>query len=155
MLSLDEDLSPFYEAAATDPDLAWVTTGAGRMIRSPTVFEEVVKTICTTNRAWSATVRMVSALVDDLGEPAPGGRGLGRAFPTPEAMAAKNERVLQGDCRAGYRGPYLPGSPSPSRRGRLDLEALGSTSAEELPDEEVEASCWRYRASARTRRRTR
>ena len=45
VLRLDEDLSPFYEAAAADPELAWVTSGAGRMIRSPTVFEEIVKTI--------------------------------------------------------------------------------------------------------------
>ena len=41
------------------------------MIRSPSVFEEVVKTICTTNCTWSATVRMVSSLVQNLGEPAP------------------------------------------------------------------------------------
>ena len=50
VLRLDEDLSEFYEAAADDPDLAWVTVGAGRMLRSPTVFEDVVKTICTTRR---------------------------------------------------------------------------------------------------------
>ena len=45
VLRLDEDLSPFYELAATDPALDWVTRGAGRMLRSPTVFEDVVKTI--------------------------------------------------------------------------------------------------------------
>jgi 3-methyladenine DNA glycosylase/8-oxoguanine DNA glycosylase len=45
VLNLDEDLSSFYEAAAKDPDLAWATAGAGRMLRSPSVFEEVVKTI--------------------------------------------------------------------------------------------------------------
>jgi N-glycosylase/DNA lyase len=44
---LDEDLTPFYEAAQADPDLAWTAAGAGRMLRSPTVFEEVVKTRCT------------------------------------------------------------------------------------------------------------
>jgi 3-methyladenine DNA glycosylase/8-oxoguanine DNA glycosylase len=44
VLRLDEDLSPFYEVAATDPDLSWVAAGAGRMIRSPTVFEDAVKT---------------------------------------------------------------------------------------------------------------
>lgn len=54
--------------AGGEPDLAWVVRGAGRMIRSPTVFEDVVKTICTTNCAWSATIRMVSALVEHLGE---------------------------------------------------------------------------------------
>src|SRR2546425_2899817 len=52
VLSLDLDLTPFYAVAAEDPDLAWVLTGAGRMVRSPTVFEDVVKTICTTNTSW-------------------------------------------------------------------------------------------------------
>ena len=63
MLRLDEDLSGFYLVAAADPPLAWATAGAGRMLRSPTVFEDLVKTICTTNCTWSATERMVGALV--------------------------------------------------------------------------------------------
>lgn len=46
VLNLDEDLSGFYEVAAGDPDLAWAAQAAGRMRRSPTVFEEVVKTSC-------------------------------------------------------------------------------------------------------------
>ena len=84
VLRLDQDLSPFYLRAAEDPDLAWATRGAGRMLRSPTVFEDVVKTVCTTNCAWSATVRMVDALVTHLGDPALGGDGpLSNAFPTP------------------------------------------------------------------------
>src|SRR5689334_18274874 len=36
MLNLDEDLSAFYALAAEDPDLAWVASGAGRMLRPPT-----------------------------------------------------------------------------------------------------------------------
>ncbi|MGH2651721.1 MAG: DNA-3-methyladenine glycosylase family protein, partial [Actinomycetota bacterium] len=59
VLRLDADMAPFYVLAEGDPDLAWAVTGAGRMVRSPTVFEDVVKTICTTNCAWSATRRMV------------------------------------------------------------------------------------------------
>jgi N-glycosylase/DNA lyase len=74
MLRLDADLSGFYAAARDDPDLDWVRTGAGRMLRSPTVFEDVVKTICTTNCTWSATVRMTTALVENLGVEAPGER---------------------------------------------------------------------------------
>jgi hypothetical protein len=46
MFRLDEDLSGFYALVGED-DLAWCTTGAGRMLRAPTVFEDVVKTICT------------------------------------------------------------------------------------------------------------
>ncbi len=42
LLRLDEDLSPFYALAAADPCLAWVTSGAGRMLRSLTVFEDVI-----------------------------------------------------------------------------------------------------------------
>ena len=56
MLRLDEDLSAFYARAAKDRSLSWVTSGAGRMLRSPTVFEDVVKTICTTNCAISSAV---------------------------------------------------------------------------------------------------
>jgi 3-methyladenine DNA glycosylase/8-oxoguanine DNA glycosylase len=140
VLRLDEDLSPFYEAAATDPELAWVTTGAGRMIRSPTVFEEVVKTICTTNCTWSATVRMVSALVEHLGEPGDSPEGpYGRAFPTAKAMANADLGFYKDVVRAGYRGAYLQSLAESVASGALDLESLGRASAEELPDEELAA----------------
>jgi len=141
VLRLDEDLSPFYEAAASDPDLAWAVRGSGRMIRSPTVFEEVVKTICTTNCTWSATVRMVSALVESLGEPAPGSPDgpYGRAFPTPEAMARKNSAFYTETVRAGYRGAYLRDLARSVASGKLDLEALGRVDAEQLPDDELAA----------------
>jgi N-glycosylase/DNA lyase len=141
LLRLDEDLSPFYAAAAADSELAWVTSGAGRMIRSPTVFEEVVKTICTTNCTWSATIRMVSALVEHLGEAAPGPTEgpLGHAFPTPEAMARKKGAFYTETVRAGYRGEYLRSLARWVASGKLDLEALGTASADELPDDELEA----------------
>jgi N-glycosylase/DNA lyase len=141
VLRLDEDLSPFYAAAAADPDLSWAANGAGRMIRSPTVFEEVVKTICTTNCTWSATIRMVSALVQHLGEAAPGVTDgpLGHAFPTPEAMARKNSAFYTETVRAGYRGEYLRSLARSVASGRLDLEALGTASADELPDDELAA----------------
>src|SRR5215217_687826 len=71
ILRFDQDLSPFYALAASDPELSWVTRGAGRMTRCATVFEDVVKTICTTNCTWSATERMVGALVEHLGERTP------------------------------------------------------------------------------------
>jgi 3-methyladenine DNA glycosylase/8-oxoguanine DNA glycosylase len=45
ILRLDADLSPRYEAAREDPDLDCACAGTGRMLRSPTVFEDAVKTI--------------------------------------------------------------------------------------------------------------
>jgi 3-methyladenine DNA glycosylase/8-oxoguanine DNA glycosylase len=106
------------------------------------VFEDVVKTICTTNCAWSGTVRMVSALVETLGEPAPGAPSdspYGRAFPTPEAMAAVDAAFYRDVARAGYRGPYLRSLAEAVATRELDLEELARAPREELPDEEVAA----------------
>jgi len=134
MLRLDEDLSAFYRAAAGDPALAWVVSlGAGRMLRSPTVFEDLVKTICTTNCAWSATVRMVGAIVSELGTPAEGARDR-RAFPTPRAMADADEGFFRDVARAGYRGAYLRTLAQQVAEGSLELEQLADS---ERSDDEV------------------
>jgi N-glycosylase/DNA lyase len=132
MFRLDEDLSPFYAVAQDDADLAWVATGAGRMLRSPSVFEDVVKTICTTNTAWGGTVRMVTALVDHLGTAAPTGA---HAFPSPTQMAEAGESFYREVARAGYRGTYLRALASSVASGELDLEELNDP---ELPGDEIE-----------------
>jgi N-glycosylase/DNA lyase len=138
VLRLDENLSSFYTLVAADPDLSWAAAGAGRLIRSPTVFEDVVKTICTTNCAWSATERMVGALVEHLGEPAlaaPRAGPLGRAFPTPAAMAEADEAFYADVARAGYRGRYLRELSASVADGTTDLEELNDP---ELADDDVE-----------------
>jgi 3-methyladenine DNA glycosylase/8-oxoguanine DNA glycosylase len=142
LLRLDQNLTPFYSQVTADPDLAWAASGAGRMTRCATVFEEVVKTICTTNCTWSATVRMVSALVQYLGEPAAGAPDdspMGRAFPTPLAMASASEDFYQDVMRAGYRGPFLREIAARVARGDLGLERLGTASEQELSDDEIRA----------------
>jgi 3-methyladenine DNA glycosylase/8-oxoguanine DNA glycosylase len=133
MLRLDEDMSAFYAIAVEDPALAWAATGAGRMLRSPTVFEDVVKTICTTNCTWSATIRMVTALVTQLGT-AVARAPERRAFPGPTAMAEADESFYKEVAKAGYRGAYLRTIAGEVASGALDLEELGDPS---LPDAEV------------------
>ena len=132
MLRLDEDLSGFYAVAQADPDLAWTVSGAGRLLRSPTVFEDVVKTICTTNCTWSATVRMVRALVDELGEPAPGRPPrlphARRPWPRP---ARTSTATTPGRATAGA---YLRSLATAVAEGALDLEVLDDPS---LSDDEV------------------
>ncbi len=141
VLRLDHDLSRFYGLVAEDPDLSWAATGAGRMLRSPTVFEDVVKTICTTNCAWGATVRMVNALVSSLGEPAIGGDGpLANAFPTPATMATAPDSFYRDVVRAGYRGPYLSELARRVDAGEVDLESLATTAPDELSDDALEAA---------------
>jgi N-glycosylase/DNA lyase len=131
MFRLDEDLSSFYSVCRDDADLGWCAHGAGRMLRSPTVFEDVVKTICTTNTAWSGTRKMTAALVDNLGAEAPGGA---RAFPSARAMADADEDFYREIVRAGYRGAYLKQLADDVAGGRVDLEALNDP---DLPDDEV------------------
>jgi 3-methyladenine DNA glycosylase/8-oxoguanine DNA glycosylase len=141
LLRLDQDLSDFYCLTDADPLLAWVSAGSARMMRCATVYEDVVKTILTTNCAWSATVRMVAALVSTLGEPDtvwPAEPPYGRAFPTPEAMATRDEAFYRETIRAGYRAPHLVRLATSVASGELDLEALGRATPEELPDDEVE-----------------
>ena len=138
--SLDRDLSEFYRLAEQDPELSWAVSGAGRMIRGSTVFEDVVKTICTTNCSWAATTRMVTALVQHLGErahgaPTAGWRG--RAFPTPAAMAVASDDFYRRVAGAGYRGPYLREVARRVSEDGLDLEALADGT---LADDEVMAA---------------
>ena len=127
MFRLDEDFGPFYDAISHDAELSWACAGAGRLLASPTVFEDVVKTICTTNCAWSGTVRMVSAIVENLG---------GGAFPTPQAMADASLDFYSNVARAGYRGAYLKTLAQNVADKRTDLEALRPTSG--MSDEEAE-----------------
>jgi len=133
MFRLDEDLSAFYSAVREDAELAWSAQGAGRMLRAPTVFEDVVKTISTTNTSWSGTRKMTHALVDNLGVEAPGG---GRSFPTPEAMAEVDEGFYREVVRAGYRGPYFKQLATDVAEGTIDLEELHDP---DLPDDEAAA----------------
>ncbi len=117
---LDDDLSSFYESLARDKDFGWIArSGAGRMLRAPTVFEDLIKTVCTTNCSWAMTDKMVNQLVDELGEDA--GNGL-RTFPTPEAMAAMPESFYREKIRAGYRAPYLQEIAEQVATGTLELD---------------------------------
>jgi len=138
VLRLDEDLTEFYGMAAKDRSLSWAVKGAGRLIQSQTVFEEVVKTICTTNCAWSATVRMVSALVARLGRKTPGRDHTGRAFPTPEAVLNAGDEFFGTVARAGYRGRYITTLARMVVAGEIDLEGLALNAPKPLSDDETE-----------------
>ena len=132
MLRLDDDLSGFYQSMSSEPDFVWISNeGAGRLLRSPTVFEDLVKMICTTNCSWALTEKMVHALVDHLGVPSDDGR---RTFPTAAAMAKKPPGFFRDEIRAGYRAPYLRELAQRVSSGLLDVE---SWSTSQLPLEEL------------------
>ena len=132
MLRLDDDLTEFYSVMNSHPEFDWIPgAGAGRLVRSPTVYEDLIKTICTTNCSWSLTKKMVQGLVNNLGREAADGR---RTFPTPAAMAAMPASFYRDEVRAGYRAPYLKELAERVASGSLDVEAWLQS---ELPTNEL------------------
>jgi 3-methyladenine DNA glycosylase/8-oxoguanine DNA glycosylase len=132
MLRLDDNMESFYHTVSFDPEFAWVAReGAGRMLRSPTVFEDLVKMICTTNCSWALTEKMVTGLVQNLGGESNDGK---RAFPTPEAMALMPLKFYVKDVRAGYRAPYLKELAERVASGSLNVEGWITSS---LPTREL------------------
>lgn len=99
-------------------------SGSGRLLRAPTVFEDVVKMLCTTNCTWALTTLMVSNLVEHLGALSLGGQ---RAFPTPDAIADSSERYLRTRIRAGYRSPYILEFAQRVASGTIDVESWRRT----------------------------
>lgn len=141
MFGLDDDLASFFARLRDDVDLAFAYDGTGRLLRSPTAFEDVVRTICTTNCAWSATERMIAALVAHLGTPAAGPAGLpaweGHAFPSAAQIADAGDAFFKDVARAGYRGPYLRAIAGAVVAGEIDLDAWRAASRGELSDEDL------------------
>ena len=132
MFRIDESLDEFYSLCKKEPHLRWVPKlSAGRLLRSPRVFEDVVKMLFTTNCNWSLTKIMTRNLVSKLGEPLGGGIF---AFPTPERIAAKSEKWLRKEISCGYRAPYLLELCKNLSSGKIELESLRTS---ELPTEEL------------------
>lgn len=134
-LRLTEDFTAFHSEAKKHPQFRWIPrSGAGRMLRSPTVFEDVVKMICTTNCTWALTTLMVTNLVEKFGERLDGSL---YSFPVAASIAGSSERVLRKDIKSGYRSPYLLELAEKVASGQLDVEAWRASpkSTEDLFEE--------------------
>lgn len=132
ILRLDDDLSEFYQLAGGESEYAWIAESrAGRLLRSPTVFEDLIKTVCTTNCNWAMTKKMVTNLVEKLGEASKDGR---RAFPTAEKMAEMPPDFYRDEIRAGYRSPYFTEIAEQVATGKLKPQEWLHT---DLPTKEL------------------
>lgn len=121
ILRFDDELDDFYTTLGSEEPFKWVKRiKAGRLLRSQTVFEDLVKTMCTTNCSWALTKNMTTNLVRKLGKPASDGK---KAFPTPEALAGVNEDFFRSEIKAGYRSPYFAELAGAVASGKLDPEA--------------------------------
>ena len=83
-----------YDRAIAD----FIGSGGGRMLRCTTFYEDFAKTVCTIQIAWSGTVRMVTGLIDEVGE------GM---FPTPAQVLDFGEQRLREKAKVGFRARTL------------------------------------------------
>lgn len=86
--------------------------GFDRMFRSPTLFEDMVKTITSCNVTWRNTIAMNKRMVEHVGH---GG------FPTPTQLADFGEQRLKETCRVGYRADRIIRLARSVADGELDL----------------------------------
>lgn len=133
MLRLDEPESMIAEFHKADP--RWKKIGRGRVMRSATLFEDVIKTVTSCNVTWPSTVNMNRRLCEVVG------RGL--AFPTAQKLARTRPGLLRSRCSVGYRDRrivelsrlFSAAEKAKSRRaGGLDLNLLEDPAA---PDDAV------------------
>lgn len=119
IFNLDVDLERFYAAIGDVERYRWVHRhGGGRLLRAPTVWEDLAKTLLTTNTTWRMTRRMVERLTE-LGEPG----SSGRTFPSPERIAGLSFDRLAEQVGAGYRNAYLHDLAVAVAEGRIDVES--------------------------------
>ena len=121
MLWTDLDLAEFHVRCRRQKRYRAVAdNGDGRLLRSPTLWEDLVKVLATTNISWSGTRAMTERLVGALGEPAPLGR---TAFPGPEAVARISADDLAAQSGFGYRAGSLRRIAQLVVEGRLDPDS--------------------------------
>lgn len=122
MFRADEDFAEFWDLCRGDGILRHCRSErTGALLRCATVFEDVVKTICTVNCSWTNTKLMASNLCRLFGEPCVG-NGEAFTFPTPERLAAANEGELK-RAKVGFRARYILELSRRVVGGDLDLDA--------------------------------
>jgi 3-methyladenine DNA glycosylase/8-oxoguanine DNA glycosylase len=132
MLRMDEDLTEFYSLCRTIPHLRWVPKrGAGRILRSPTVFEDVVKMMFTTNCSWALTKIQTAHLTVKLGKKISDDVF---AFPAADTIARRTDRWLRSEISCGYRAPYLLKLCRDVANNTIELESMKQS---DVPTEEL------------------
>lgn len=120
MLRLDDETTGEFHGV----DARWARSGRGRLFRSPTFFEDLIKTVTSCNVAWPSTMRMNQRLCEVV---AP-------AFPTSAQLARKKASTLRARCSVGYRDARLVRLAKMHAAGEIDEGWLADPG---VTDEEV------------------
>ncbi len=120
MLQIGVDLGEFHAKCAGSSEWSAIPARRlGRLLCAPTIFEDAVKIILTTNTRWKRTVDMAQRLVDHFG---PGSVGA-HAFPGPSDLADRSEEEINDLVRAGYRTRSIHQLATRIVNREIDLES--------------------------------
>lgn len=145
MLRLDE--SAEHIAAFHRADPRWKPSGRGRLFRSPSFFEDVIKTVTSCNVTWPGTVAMNRRLCEVKGKqtPAPP-RAKGHpqshpapmhAFPGAAILERTKPALLRARCRVGYRDARIVELAQRFHSGKIDVNWFENRAT---PDDDIHAA---------------
>lgn len=115
MLRLDESAHTIRAFHALDPRFA--PSGRGRLMRSPTMFEDVIKTVTSCNVTWPSTVSMNRRLCEHVGRRSASDRP---AFPSADRLARIRPASLRARCGVGYRDARIVQLAKMFARGQVN-----------------------------------
>lgn len=106
-LSLNTDTTGLLRIAEKiNPDIAnLVRGGAGRLLRSPSLWEDAAKTLFTTNCSWALTKRMCGAICSPIFSNATPSSIY--PFPLPQEIAVHSPETIKNLMPIGYRAEYF------------------------------------------------
>ncbi len=126
MLCLDtthEEIKAFHKV-----DPRWKKSGAGRLFRSPTLFEDVIKTVTSCNVTWPSTVNMNRRLCEVCGRKSASGVP---GFPSAKKLARTRVGTLRGRCRVGYRDQRIIDLAKLFAKGAIDEQWVQVTGSDD------------------------
>lgn len=139
MLRLDDGAGQIREFHRLDP--RWKRLGRGRLMRSPTLFEDVIKTVTSCNVQWPSTIVMNRRLCEVVGvrvelarREREGELPVTHTFPSAAALARSRAGTLRSRCRTGYRDARIIELARRFSEGAIDQSRLESAATS---DEEV------------------
>jgi N-glycosylase/DNA lyase len=120
MFRADERFDQFWRGCAGHKVLSKCPRDRlGALLRSATLFEDVIKTMCTVNCHWRNTKSMLSTLCQRFGERHPEHGSLS-TFPTPDDLARASIEDLR-KSGLGYRAENVRAFAKAVARGGISL----------------------------------